>query len=209
MTAPSNSAPRPVDTVYGLHGWVLSRVGEWGVKCVHIDAWEHLDSNMNGPIVLPGVHPGQDQDFSTPGMITKRDFVAIHIASHFPQSPRHAGLPDDGLADVGGDEEGDARAQTVALLQQLIQADDDDTGEEELQDDEDCVQGAQLAHIAVHAGHDVRHGLADGKMDRKGLTKCSGRKPPMLLMGCAAQVSRCRLQRREGWLKCWKATSSA
>ncbi len=31
------------------------------------------------------------------------------------------GLPDDGLADVGGDEQGDAGAQAVALLQQLVQ----------------------------------------------------------------------------------------
>jgi hypothetical protein len=31
------------------------------------------------------------------------------------------GLPDDGLADVGGNEQGDAGAQTVALLQQLVQ----------------------------------------------------------------------------------------
>jgi hypothetical protein len=30
-------------------------------------------------------------------------------------------LPDDGLADVGGDEQGDARAKSVPLLQQLIQ----------------------------------------------------------------------------------------
>ena len=29
-------------------------------------------------------------------------------------------LPDDGLADVGRDEEGDAGAEAVALLQQLV-----------------------------------------------------------------------------------------
>eukprot|EP00967_Tisochrysis_lutea_P106774 scaffold164046_cov19-Tisochrysis_lutea.AAC.1 len=52
----------------------------WWMQTCHEHHVQHLDSNMNGPIVLPGVHPGQDQDFSTPGMITKRDFVAIHIA---------------------------------------------------------------------------------------------------------------------------------
>ena len=36
------------------------------------------------------------------------------------------GLPDDGLADVGCDEEGDARAETVALLEQLVEKDDDE-----------------------------------------------------------------------------------
>lgn len=45
---------------------------------------------------------------------------------------RGEGLPDDALADVGGNEEGDARAQTVAVLQHLIQADDNDASEEEL-----------------------------------------------------------------------------
>lgn len=31
------------------------------------------------------------------------------------------GLPDDGLTDVGGDEQRDTRTQTITLLQQLIQ----------------------------------------------------------------------------------------
>eukprot|EP00959_Pyramimonas_sp_CCMP1952_P176243 3682721-Pyramimonas_sp.AAC.2 len=41
-------------------------------------------------------------------------------------------LPDDVLADVGGDEQGDAAAQTVSLLQQLVKADHDDAREEQL-----------------------------------------------------------------------------
>ncbi len=43
------------------------------------------------------------------------------------------GLPDDALADVGGDEEGDPRAQAIAVLQHFVQADDDDAGKEQLQ----------------------------------------------------------------------------
>ena len=35
-------------------------------------------------------------------------------------SGRGERLPDDGLADVGRDEEGDAGAEAVALLQQLV-----------------------------------------------------------------------------------------
>ena len=42
------------------------------------------------------------------------------------------GLPDDGLADVGRNEQADAGAQPVALLQQLVQADDDDASKEQL-----------------------------------------------------------------------------
>ena len=45
---------------------------------------------------------------------------------------RGEGLPDDALADVGRDEEGDARAEAVALLEQLIETDDDDARKEEL-----------------------------------------------------------------------------
>ena len=44
------------------------------------------------------------------------------------------GLPDDVLADVGGDEQADAGAEAVAILQELVQADDDDAGEEQLRD---------------------------------------------------------------------------
>ena len=44
------------------------------------------------------------------------------------------GLPDDGLADVGGNEQADAGAQAVSLLQELVQADDDDARKEQLQD---------------------------------------------------------------------------
>ena len=38
---------------------------------------------------------------------------------------RGEALPDDRLADVGGDEEGDAGAEAVALLEQLVQEEDD------------------------------------------------------------------------------------
>ena len=41
-------------------------------------------------------------------------------------------LPNDALTDVGGDEEGDARAQAISLLEQLIQTDDNDASKEQL-----------------------------------------------------------------------------
>lgn len=43
------------------------------------------------------------------------------------------GFPDNGLTDVGGDEERDTRAQTVALLEQLVQQQDNQTCNEELE----------------------------------------------------------------------------
>lgn len=44
------------------------------------------------------------------------------------------GFPDDGFADVGGDEERDTRAQAVALLEQLVQQQDNQTCNEELKE---------------------------------------------------------------------------
>lgn len=45
------------------------------------------------------------------------------------------GLPDDGLADVGRDEEGNAAAQAVAFLQEFVQENDYQSGEDELHDE--------------------------------------------------------------------------
>jgi len=42
------------------------------------------------------------------------------------------GLPHDGLADVGGDEEGDSRSESVALAHDLVDEGDNDAGNEEL-----------------------------------------------------------------------------
>ena len=71
------------------------------------------------------------------------------------------GLPDDVLADVGRDEQRDPGPEAVALLQQLVEADDDDARAEELEDDQTRVHGAEVAHVAVHAAADVGDRLAD------------------------------------------------
>jgi hypothetical protein len=47
-------------------------------------------------------------------------------------------LPHDGLADVGGNEQRDTAAKTVALLEQLIEEDDDQTSDHELENEEDA-----------------------------------------------------------------------
>ena len=60
-------------------------------------------------------------------------------------------LPQDGLADVGGDEEGDAASETVALLEELVKEDDNDSGEGELEDDEASVDGSDFVDVTVHA----------------------------------------------------------
>ena len=71
------------------------------------------------------------------------------------------GLPDDVLADVGRDEQRDPGTQAVPFLEQLVEADDDDAGAEQLEDDKAGVDRAQVAHVAVHAADDVGDGLSD------------------------------------------------
>ena len=82
---------------------------------------------------------------------------------------RRERLPHDGLADVGRDEERDAGAEPIPLLEQLVEDDDDDAGDEELQDDQDRVARAQLAHVTIHARDDVRHRLTHRDQDPKEL----------------------------------------
>jgi hypothetical protein len=95
--------------------------------------------------------------------VEQRDDRALELgAARAADGVGAEGLPDDGLADVGGDEQGDAAADAVALLEELVEADHDDAGKDELRDDQGGVDGAELAHVAVHAGHHVGHGLADG-----------------------------------------------
>ena len=85
-------------------------------------------------------------------------FQSVHTGVDGGRAER---LPDDGLADVGGDEEGDAGAEAVALLQQLVQQEHDQAGHEQLQDDEQADAGADVVGVAVHAGQDVHDRLAD------------------------------------------------
>eukprot|EP00618_Florenciella_parvula_P001379 CAMPEP_0119541236 /NCGR_PEP_ID=MMETSP1344-20130328/52833_1 /TAXON_ID=236787 /ORGANISM="Florenciella parvula, Strain CCMP2471" /LENGTH=535 /DNA_ID=CAMNT_0007585181 /DNA_START=198 /DNA_END=1803 /DNA_ORIENTATION=- len=82
---------------------------------------------------------------------------------------RGEGLPDDVLARVGRDEERDARAQTVALLHELVEGDDHDASEEELEHDQDGVTRAEGAERAVGAREHVGHGLAEGDDDAEEL----------------------------------------
>lgn len=63
------------------------------------------------------------------------------------------------------------------LLQELVEDDDDQTGEEELADDENSVTGSEGGKVAVHPGHHVRHGFANGDQDTEKLAaggKCKG-----------------------------------
>lgn len=71
---------------------------------------------------------------------------------------RGEGLPHDGLANVGRDEERDTAAEAVTLLQKLIEENDDHTSNEELEDQQNDDTGAKVGGRAVEAGEDVDGG---------------------------------------------------
>ena len=72
------------------------------------------------------------------------------------------GLPDDTLADIRGDKEGDARSQTITFGQQLVEADHDETRHEQLNDDQNSIHRTDVAYVSVHSGNDVRDSFANG-----------------------------------------------
>lgn len=53
-------------------------------------------------------------------------------------------LPDDGLADVGSNEERNARAETVALLEELVEEENDERGGDELEDEKQADSGSEV-----------------------------------------------------------------
>jgi hypothetical protein len=79
------------------------------------------------------------------------------------------GLPDNGLANVGGNEQGDTTAQTVALLEELIQQNDNQTSNNKLNNQENTDTGTKVAGLAVETSQDVNASLAEGEDDSKQL----------------------------------------
>lgn len=82
------------------------------------------------------------------------------------------GLPNDRFADVGRDEEVDARPEAVALLEELVEEDHDEGGDDELEDKEKADSGAEVGGKAVEASEDVDGSLAE--RDNHG-EDCDGR----------------------------------
>lgn len=64
---------------------------------------------------------------------------------------RGEALPDDVLADVGGNKQADARTETVALVQELIEHEDHEASNEQLSDNERSAEKAKLTRGTVHA----------------------------------------------------------
>merc|ERR1712048_892617 len=63
---------------------------------------------------------------------------------------RAQSLPNNVFTDVGGNEERNARSESISFLQQLVEDDDNDSSEEELHDDENCIASAKVSDVTIH-----------------------------------------------------------
>jgi len=77
-----------------------------------------------------------------------------------PDGNRGEGLPEDLLADVGGDEEGDTRAETVSFLEELVEHQDHESGKEKLSNNEDRVDESELSNGSVHSTEKISKSLS-------------------------------------------------
>jgi len=72
------------------------------------------------------------------------------------------GFPDDLLADVCSDEQRDTGSETVALGEKLVKEHDDQTGGNELKDEQKADTGTEGRRRAVKTGEDVDGSLSEG-----------------------------------------------
>ena len=70
-------------------------------------------------------------------------------------------LPYNRLTDVGRDEERDTGSEPVALLEELIEEDDDEGGRDELNDEEQAYAGTEVAGLTIETGEDIDSGLTE------------------------------------------------
>ena len=71
-------------------------------------------------------------------------------------------LPDDSFADVSRDEERDTGSETVALGEELVQQENNQTGDEKLNDNQAADSSSHLRRITVHSSQNVDNSLAKG-----------------------------------------------
>jgi hypothetical protein len=98
------------------------------------------------------VVPGEEE-------VEERDDGALEFGSTTGvDGGRGESLPDNRLADVGGDEEVDTRTETVTLLEELVEKDDDESGDVELENEEEADTGSEVGRLAVETSKDVDGG---------------------------------------------------
>lgn len=78
---------------------------------------------------------------------------------------RGSNAPHDVLADVGRDEERDTRAQTIALLEELVEKNDNKSSSQELDNEKNADTGAEICWGPVETSEHVDTRLAEGQDD--------------------------------------------
>lgn len=78
-------------------------------------------------------------------------------------------LPHDGLADVGGNEQRDTTAETITLLEKLVEENDNHTSDNELEDQEEDDTGTEVRGRTVETSEDVDSGGTGGENKGKEL----------------------------------------
>ena len=68
-------------------------------------------------------------------------------------------LPDDRLANVGGNEERDTGTETVTLLEKFVKENDNESGDDKLDDQQKADTGTEVTWLAIKTGKDVHGGL--------------------------------------------------
>lgn len=84
---------------------------------------------------------------------------------------RSKSLPHNLLTNVGGSEQGNTGTETIALLQQFVQQDDNDTGKHQLQNQQQAHTSTQGAWWTVHTGQHIHGGLANSQKHGKELLR--------------------------------------
>lgn len=80
---------------------------------------------------------------------------------------RAESLPNDRLANVGGNEKVDSGTETVALGQELIEEQNNGSGRDELQNQQQDDSGAERSRGTIEAGKNVYGGLSKGNDEGK------------------------------------------
>ena len=95
--------------------------------------------------------------------VEKSDDSALEFAAAADvDSSGRKGLPDDALTNVGGDEQVDTTAESIALLEEFVEEDDNQSSNNKLDDEQKADTGTKILGLTVEASEDVDGSLAEG-----------------------------------------------
>ena len=117
--------------------------------------------NIGQVLSVESLSKGSELVASGSQKVEQRDHSTLKLStSSSVDGGRAESLPDNGLANIGGNKQRNTRTKSIAFLKELVQKKNDKSGNEELNDDEKAHAHAHLAWNTVHTGHDVDDSLA-------------------------------------------------